>query len=307
MTSYYLTGIKRNIEDMSSKMESSSVTATTISGYDIYEFTSDGTFIINNQTSTTPVILFCFMAGGGGAGGSTTSDPDLGAPGGGGGGAGGFYQNSIIIPAGKRCEFSVFIGTGGIAESGTAATNTYFTVTNTVNISSIAYAGGLGGSTDVSGNDGGSGGGAGSPTNDGGSSINGGNAYFTQGNNGGISPPNGRFGGGGGGGGALSSGGFGIAEGAGGSSGDGAVCTLPGISSYTSATYCQGGQGGGYTSSDAPTTYSNTNTGNGGGGANGKYGNFGGNGDNGIAIFALSNATTNNIDIAYLFKSDKLI
>lgn len=307
MTTYYASGIQRVINDFSNNMEYSSVTKTTVTGYDIYEFTSNGSFIINNQESTTPLILFCFMIGGGGAGGNTTADTELGAPGGGGGGAGGFYQKCIIIPAGKRYEFTVVIGSGGIAESGTAATNTYFTITNNINVTSIAYAGGLGGSIDISGNDGGSGGGAGSPSNDISSSISGGNSYFTQGNNGGISPPNGRYGGGGGGGGVLSSGGFGIAEGSGGSAGMGSVCTLPGISIYTTSTYSAGGAGGGYTSSSAPLTYSNTNTGNGGGGANGKYGNFGGNGDNGIAIFALSNSNTNIIDISYLLQIDKII
>lgn len=133
-----------------------------------FVFSSNGTFTINNPTTssiTATIYVICIGGGGGGGGGGS----DIGA-GGGGGGGGGYTSYSIQINPGVSSTYNVYVGAGGtggyggyggevsLGAPGGTGGNSY----TSIYPSSYAYggAGGQGGGTDAiySGGTGGSGG-----------------------------------------------------------------------------------------------------------------------------------------------------
>ena len=121
-------------------------TLTSDSTYYYRTFTATG-----NLVSNTTLSLDLLMVGGGG--GSTSAGPYAGGWGGGGGAGGLVYKTSYSL---SPNTYSVVIGAGGAATSGTVNNGV-----NTTFNSLIAYGGGGGGAYGIAGNNGGSGGGGG--------------------------------------------------------------------------------------------------------------------------------------------------
>jgi hypothetical protein len=258
---------------------------TITGGYNIYTWTSSGSFIF---TFVTPTVDYLVVAGGGGGG----------YDGGGGGGAGGLRTaTGFSVTAGT--PITVTVGSGGAGSSASGGGSNGGQGTSGLNsvFGSITANGGGGGGGDNAatptlrnGLAGGSGGGGG-----GGGTAGLGNTPATtpsQGNNGGINEGVGSYGRGGGGGGAGAVGGNGSSgSGAGGagvsSSISGSAVTYGGggggggdTRGNTGGAGGAGGGGGGGGSNISPAVAGTVNTGGGGGGGcyNNAYAAAGGSG-----------------------------
>ena len=201
--------------------------------YTVHKYTSDGSFILFNNTINVSALV---VAGGGGGSGSRGS----------GGGAGGLiYSDSLTLTAGTYTVIVGLGGFGGVGASGFAGGSSNFSGLN-------AVGGGFGGYS-VPGGSGGAGGGS----TDG---VVAGYGFAGQGFDGGVGTTDANYGGGGGGG-ASEIGGNGSGAN-GGDGGDGLNYSISGSNLY----YAGGGGGGGYASCIVG------NGGLGGGGAGGAAG-----------------------------------
>ncbi|MFA6185460.1 MAG: DUF2341 domain-containing protein [Candidatus Shapirobacteria bacterium] len=221
-------------------------TMTSIGGYRIHTFTSNGTLTNANNTNAEVLVV----AGGGGGGSSS----GVGDGGSGGGGAGGLtYNSSYALTQGQIINITVGVGgTNGATsshQSGTDGGNSIFGAITT-------NGGGGGGTTGVNGRPGGSGGGGGY---NGYTTIRyGGSGVVGIGNSGGATTDLASASGAGGGG-AGGVGGNNITGHVGGNGGLGINYSITGIG----VTYASGGRGGG----GAAPVNKTANTGNGGDGA----------------------------------------
>lgn len=253
-------------------------TVTTVGDYKVHTFTNSGTFTVTQAPAGATVSVM--VVGGGGGGGSN-------AGGGGGGGR-------IVVDSAKSIMtmmgYSVGVGAGGAAGSGTCTSGANGGTSSFSDIS--AQGGGGGGCYRQAGGFGASGGGAGH--SNGGGGYSGGAGFY--GNSGGGTLASSQAGGGGGG--ATSAGTVGGTS-TGGAGGTGLQGSLPGT---TAAIYACGGSGGAWNtptttaggcatagsgaSSSTAATSGSAGSGSGGGGGghvtNG-YG-TGGNGGSGVVV-----------------------
>ena len=248
-----------------------SPTFTSTGGYNIYTWTSSGSFSFS--AIPTPTVEYLVVAGGGGAGLNN-----------GGGGAGG-YRTAASFAVDTGTSYTITVGTGGAGSSsqGVPGTNGTSSVFSTITSAGGGGGGSFSGGGANAGQNGGSGGGAGGA--DSGQTIQGpglGNTPSTtpsQGNNGGSGVALNTNSGGGGGGGAGAVGGNGSGSVAG-NGGIGAVSTIITAAQATtyavgqvssSSVYFAGGGGAG-------TNGGTAGSGGLGGGANGKNSGTGNNG-----------------------------
>lgn len=243
-------------------------TETTVSGYKIHTFLSNGNFVVT-RTGWVDVLM---VAGGGGGGGGS---PDN-VTGGGGGGGGGVLMGTMLIEPGT---YPVVIGTGGSGgpkgETGGNGGNTTFN-------SHTAIGGGMGRDADTATNNsnmkGGSSGGAsgsgGGLAAEGLQSYSNNGVLYGYGNVGGTKNDGaaGSFAGGGGGGAGTA--------GAGRVPGAGKICSYSG----SPVTYAAGGYGQGTSSDINGDVSAAANSGGGGNGAIKAGTHVGGAGGSGIVI-----------------------
>ena len=260
---------------------------SSVAGYRLHVFTSDGTFEVTSGTGDVEVLVVAGGGGGGSAGGTG---------GGGGGGAGGLIFDTVAVSGG---QYTVTVGGGGSAGSGSAGGNGGNSLFDS--LTALGGGGGAFGSGEPSnGVDGGSGGGArGFVVAVGGTGLQPGSGSGGFGNDGGDTPSGGTGGPGGGGGGAGSVGGDGIGTTfVAGDGGDGRdYSTQFGTGVGASGLFAGGGGGGhgnnagssggsatagggagGLTNAVGSTGQANTGGGGGGGGSNNSNGGAGGSG-----------------------------
>ena len=246
--------------------------------YNVYTFTTVGTYIIT-YVRNTDTLIYVLAVGGGGGGGNN---------GGGGGGGGGVVMNPVLIKGSGTITITVGSGGSGVNTSTTPVNGSNTTVNFSSNPSSniIAWGGGSGGNQTTNAGYGGSGGGAGYNYGGlylGGSCNNNNNNHGNNGANGlsgGTSTSYSAFAMGGGGAGSIPSLAAGTNNSSGGTfsniytrgnGGNGIQCGLPGISTFAPngtayGTYYWGGGGGGASNSTAYSGYAYGNAGLGGGG-----------------------------------------
>ena len=253
----FYVGTNRVLTEADFPSISTKITATggsstsTVSGYKVHDFQSNGTFEITAGSGEVEVLI----VGGGGSEGGAGS----GCHGGGGGGGGGVVNRFLTLGVGK---YAVVVGAGGLWRNNGGNSSAF---------GLVALGGGAGGPTLTgNGNSGGSGGGASRHTtsNQGGSATQPSSDAGGLGNAGGNIGSNTNPGGGGGAGGAGNSGSASSNPGFG---GPGKQFTQFGVNIYFGA----GGHGNGQSSSSGPegqTGANNNGAGNTGAGGGGSPG-----------------------------------
>jgi len=271
--SYFYFGVKRDSDGAVLSQSDRSWTAANFWGPVQEYYSYDTSYSVNPLIANTPPVQV-LVVGGGGSGGTSAGSQG----GGGGGGAGGLVYDAshAIIPA----AYSVVVGAGGTAVSGTSLQGLNGGDSSFDNL--IAFGGGGGGSINgiSAGRSGGSGGGGGYKAY---AFQAGAIGIIGQGNKGGdvLSNNNGGGGGGAGGAGGNTNSTGGAAGGQGGIGGIGLANSISGVA----VTYAAGGQGG-----TPPGGFANgaANKGNGGSGI---YGSSSASGAGGSGVVIISYPT----------------